>query len=387
MSISKKAVYHELGKDGAGHVGNKKMPAPAKNNAKKTGLKGMGAELESLNEKLAGLTRISKDLYFLPTPVFTIDRDFNVTYINKKAFDMIGFPQEYCMGKKCYDLFKTSICRTKGCPCMSAMEQNKSVEAETTIGQVNALCKAAPIKDATKEIVGAMETIFDITSQKKSEAEMLATRHQAEESASFNESLLRSIREAHFAIDLNGIVVYANEASERLTERAKNDIVGKKILDVIYLEKNRGVSARVLQSGEEVIGLEDVLTINGKHVPASISMTLVRDSTKKITGLSITVRDITVQHRALTQIINVANEAGKGNLDARISLDNMGELTPIAKAFNSTMDTVVDKTLWYEAIIDAVPFPIHVTDADMKWTYMNKPFEKLMIDNGRVKDR
>ncbi len=46
-----------------------------------------------------------------------------------------------------------------------------------------------------------------------------------------------------------------------------------------------------------------------------------------------------------------------------------------------------DKMAWYRSIIDAVPFPIHVTDNDMKWTFLNKAFEKLMVDQGRVRDR
>ncbi|HEX2953656.1 MAG TPA: PAS domain-containing protein, partial [Bacillota bacterium] len=52
-----------------------------------------------------------------------------------------------------------------------------------------------------------------------------------------------------------------------------------------------------------------------------------------------------------------------------------------------TLDTVVDKNAWYESIIDAVPFPIHVTDNDMKWTYMNHAFEKLMVEQGVCRER
>jgi methyl-accepting chemotaxis protein len=46
-----------------------------------------------------------------------------------------------------------------------------------------------------------------------------------------------------------------------------------------------------------------------------------------------------------------------------------------------------DKNIRYEAIIDAVPFPIHVTDNDMNWTYMNKAFEALMLEQGVFKER
>jgi methyl-accepting chemotaxis protein len=64
-----------------------------------------------------------------------------------------------------------------------------------------------------------------------------------------------------------------------------------------------------------------------------------------------------------------------------------GEYRTIVEGINKTMDTVVEKNVWYEAIIDAVPFPIHVTDMDMNWTFMNKPFEKLLVEAGRIKDR
>jgi methyl-accepting chemotaxis protein len=64
-----------------------------------------------------------------------------------------------------------------------------------------------------------------------------------------------------------------------------------------------------------------------------------------------------------------------------------GGFKEIVQGVNATLDTVVDKMVWYEAIIDAVPFPIHVTDNDMKWTFMNKPFEDMMIANKVITDR
>ncbi|MBC3796043.1 methyl-accepting chemotaxis protein [Acetobacterium tundrae] len=64
-----------------------------------------------------------------------------------------------------------------------------------------------------------------------------------------------------------------------------------------------------------------------------------------------------------------------------------GGFKEIVEGVNATLDTVVDKMLWYEAIIDGIPFPVHVTDNNMKWTFMNKSFEDLMIANGVIKDR
>ena len=84
----------------------------------------------------------------------------------------------------------------------------------------------------------------------------------------------------------------------------------------------------------------------------------------------------------------LAQAAIEGQFDTRAEASkHQGEYRKIVEGVNATLDTVVDKTFWYESIIDAVPFPIHVTDNGMKWTYMNKAFEKLMIDGGVVRER
>jgi methyl-accepting chemotaxis protein len=77
-----------------------------------------------------------------------------------------------------------------------------------------------------------------------------------------------------------------------------------------------------------------------------------------------------------------------GEFERRADIErHTGDFQRIVEGINKTLDTVVDKTVWYEAIIDAVPFPIHVTDMDMNWTFMNRPFEKLLVEAGRIKDR
>jgi methyl-accepting chemotaxis protein len=84
----------------------------------------------------------------------------------------------------------------------------------------------------------------------------------------------------------------------------------------------------------------------------------------------------------------LVHEAIAGRLETRADADkHQGEYRKIVAGINQTLDTVVDKVVWYEAIIDAVPFPIHVIDMDMNWTMLNKAFEKLMIESGAVPDR
>ncbi|MBC3803065.1 HAMP domain-containing protein [Acetobacterium fimetarium] len=84
----------------------------------------------------------------------------------------------------------------------------------------------------------------------------------------------------------------------------------------------------------------------------------------------------------------LSNAAVQGKWDTRGDVDRFnGGYKEIVAGVNATLDTVVDKMVWYESIIDAVPFPIHVTDNDMKWIFMNKSFEDMMINNNVIKDR
>jgi methyl-accepting chemotaxis protein len=95
---------------------------------------------------------------------------------------------------------------------------------------------------------------------------------------------------------------------------------------------------------------------------------------------------------SLTALVGDVNglsiHAIQGEFASRADLArHSGEFQKVIEGINGTLDVVVDKLEWYRSIIDAVPFPIHVTDLDMKWTFLNRSFEKLMVDQGSVRDR
>ncbi len=95
-----------------------------------------------------------------------------------------------------------------------------------------------------------------------------------------------------------------------------------------------------------------------------------------------TIRGLIAEASMLSQAAIAGQWETRGDADAF-----KGGFKEIVEGVNATLDTVVDKMVWYEAIIDAIPFPLHVTDMDMKWTFMNKPFEDLMIANKVIRDR
>jgi methyl-accepting chemotaxis protein len=90
----------------------------------------------------------------------------------------------------------------------------------------------------------------------------------------------------------------------------------------------------------------------------------------------------------ITDVDHLVSEAKAERFDTRAQdTKHEGDFRKVVAGVNQTLDVVVDKLSWYKAIIDAVPFPVHVTDMQMKWTFMNKAFEKLMVEQGYVADR
>ena len=117
---------------------------------------------KALDEAKKGVDNINN----IPTPIMTIDRDMNVTFMNPTGAAALGMTPEECKGKKCHDLFKTPHCQTAECRCAQAMEKDGVFTGETVVDpegpNIPILYTGAPIKDQKGDIVGALEYVVPI---------------------------------------------------------------------------------------------------------------------------------------------------------------------------------------------------------------------------------
>jgi methyl-accepting chemotaxis protein len=130
---------------------------------------------QEANEKIENLNAI-------PTPIFSIDTEFALTYINPAGAQALGSTVDELIGKKCYSLFNTTHCQTEHCACGQAMKTDQVVSAKT-IARINGRevplkYTGAPIKDAKGNIKGALEFALDISAE--SEVEQLVSRASVE---------------------------------------------------------------------------------------------------------------------------------------------------------------------------------------------------------------
>lgn len=137
---------------------------------------------EVLDERLADAQEKVDYLNEVPTPVMVVDKDYNIRFINKSGADFSGKKIEDCIGKKCYDQFKTDHCQTDECRLKQAMAKDGIFTAETVshAGRKDTHINytGAPIKDMEGNIVGALEYVADISELKEKEREITKTKEE-----------------------------------------------------------------------------------------------------------------------------------------------------------------------------------------------------------------
>lgn len=130
----------------------------------------LATSFNAMSEKIAQQLEENDEL---PAVVMRIDKEFNISYVNKMTAELLGLGQKELIGKKCYDHFKTDHCQTENCACFQAMETNSLKISETIAkphGQdIPIQYTGKPIYDKEGNISGAIEFVSDITKIKNQE--------------------------------------------------------------------------------------------------------------------------------------------------------------------------------------------------------------------------
>jgi len=100
--------------------------------------------------------------------VFTVDTDWNITFFNRAAGVILGVTPEAALGRKCWDVFHSSLC-DGACALRCAIEGGRP-PADPSIyivrpdgNKVPISISVAPLRDASGRIIGGVETFRDIS--------------------------------------------------------------------------------------------------------------------------------------------------------------------------------------------------------------------------------
>jgi methyl-accepting chemotaxis protein len=79
------------------------------------------------------------------------------------------------------------------------------------------------------------------------------------------------------------------------------------------------------------------------------------------------------------EIHRLAEETAQGRWGGRAAVEGCdGPDREVAAAVNQLLQAMEARVHWYENLLDAIPFPLSVTDRQMNWTFVNRPVEKFL---------
>jgi PAS domain S-box-containing protein len=157
------------------------------------------------------------------------------------------------------------------------------------------------LRDATGQIVGAVNMFVDITERKRNEemAQRLA-------------SIVESSDNAIISKKLDGTITSWNKGAARLFGYAAEAIIGKPIRILIPPDRQHeeDLICERVSSGERIEHYETVrLCKDGKSIEISLTVSPIRDIQGKVVGASQIARDISDRKRSEAHVAILAREA------------------------------------------------------------------------------
>lgn len=279
-------------------------------------------DISSTKAAMAEAQKKVDNLNSIPTPVMTIDKEYNVTYINPAGARVVGLTPETATGKKCYHLFRTPHCRTPECRCAQAMERDE-IRTGETVADPSGLnmpirYTGAPVRDEKGKIIGALEYVIDVTIEKQVQSGVTA---EAVELSKVVESVTTGSAKMErdtvtVAEQTSSVVSAAEELSATMASLASGAEQSERNVSSVATatEEMTATVAEVARNSQNALGVAEQAVKSVEK--ASEKVAELGQAAKQISKVTETIVEIADQTKLLALNATIeaarAGEAGKG---------------------------------------------------------------------------
>ncbi|MBE9547683.1 MAG: PAS domain S-box protein [Proteobacteria bacterium] len=292
--------------------------------------------------------RLADIIDFLPDATFAIDLEGRIVAWNRAMEEMTGVRAKDMLGKGNYEyaipfygtrrpvlidlVFKSDEEIEKKYSFIRKEKDCLIVETDVPFVRGRNLHlwgKASPIYDHKGNVVGAIESIRDVTERKR-------IKDALKQSEEKYRTLVESTLDIIFTVDRKGEFTYINPKFEEVTCYPASDLAGCPFTHIVapeYVKPTVGYFKHGM-GGQPVPSYEiDLIRKNGERIPVEFLVTTLLDTSGQAAGRFGIGRDITERKRA---------EAEKKKLEAKLQqaqkMESIGTLAGgIAHDFNNLL--------------------------------------------------
>ena len=269
----------------------------------------------------------------IPSPAMIIDRDFTIRFMNQAGGDMTGISQTSLIGKKCYDVIKTSHCHTSSCACNKAMNSGKPETGETMAQpgdhELSITYTGVPLRDQTGNIVGVFEIITDQTQIKR-------TMEDAQRKVDY----LNSIPSPVTVINKDFEIQFINEQGAKALGRSTASCIGQKCFSLFDMPHCNTSECRSKQAiVRDGIFTSETISHGMKDLPVQYIGVPLKDAQGNIVGALEYVTDIkelkdqqSYLERSMANINEAMQELVIGSLDIDLQKEREDEIGQVVDA-------------------------------------------------------
>ncbi len=226
-------------------------------------VKNISEEQKNKNALIESERRLAEVIDFLPDATFVLNKEGKVIAWNRAVEKMTKTKAKKVLGKGDYTHAMPFYGRRRPVladlilqpELLQKIIQNKKYpfikkEKDTLVTEILlknvggkdifVWAKAAPLYNAAGKVSGVVESVRDITDKKKLEKELHERANRLEELTAKDEAILWSLGESLRVFDITGKILKVNRAFEKLTGWTMEEVLGKKVEEILPQEDERG---------------------------------------------------------------------------------------------------------------------------------------------------
>ncbi|WP_300667358.1 transporter substrate-binding domain-containing protein [Desulfoluna sp.] len=146
-------------------------------------LRAQAVELEGARQRVARANLELTQVFNASTPKLIIDREFRLLRVNRTFSELFSVEASDIVGKRCYEVLQSSVCRTDACPLKQALSGVPLQKCESLFSTASreglpCLVDANTLIDADGKFLGIVNSFTDISRLLQAEEEKEQLREQ-----------------------------------------------------------------------------------------------------------------------------------------------------------------------------------------------------------------